>query len=59
VISGSYTKGSVKNGKKEVLYSLIGDEVMIHGYNILTPVECKTVMPVVLTVTSDLGSSQE
>jgi hypothetical protein len=57
VISGPYTKGSVKNGRKEVLYSPTGDEITIRGYRVLTSVECTTIMIAELVVTSGLGSS--
>jgi hypothetical protein len=57
VISGPYTEGSVKNGRKEVLYSLTGDEITMHGYRVLTSVECTTIMIAELAVTSGLGSS--
>jgi hypothetical protein len=56
VISGPYTKVSVKNGKKEALYSLTGDEITTRGYRALTFAKCTTVMTVVLTVTSGLRS---
>jgi hypothetical protein len=55
VISGSYTKGSVKNGKKEVSSCPRSDEITTHGYMVLTFAKCTTVMTVVLTVTSGLG----
>jgi hypothetical protein len=57
VISGPYTKGSVKNDKKEVLLSLIGDKITTHRYKVLTYAECTTIMIVELAVTSGLGSS--
>jgi hypothetical protein len=57
VISRPYTKGSVKNGRKEVLYSPTGDEITMRGYWVLTSVECTTIMIAELAVTSDLGSS--
>jgi hypothetical protein len=36
---------------------LASDEITIHGYRVLTIAKCTTVMIVVLTVTSVLGSS--
>jgi hypothetical protein len=57
VISGLYTKESVKNGKKEVSSRLHSDKITTHWYRILTFAKCTTVMTVVLTVTSGLGSS--
>jgi hypothetical protein len=57
VISRPYTKGSVKNGRKEVLYSPMGDEITMRRYWVLTSVECTTIMIAELAVTSDLGSS--
>jgi hypothetical protein len=51
VISGSYTKGSVKNGKKDILESSIGDKITIHGYRAQTSTKCTIVIIVVLTVT--------
>jgi hypothetical protein len=58
VISGVYTKRSVKNGKKEVLESLTGDEITTRGYMVLTSAESTTIMIAELMVTSGLGSSQ-
>jgi hypothetical protein len=57
VISGSYTKGSIKNGRKEVLQSLTGDEITMRGYRVLTSAKCTTIMIAKLAVTSGLGSS--
>jgi hypothetical protein len=57
VIPGRYTKGSVKNDRKEVLSSPAGDEITMRGYRILTSIECTTIMIAELAVTSDLGSS--
>jgi hypothetical protein len=57
VISGPYTKGSVKNGRKEVLQSPTGDEITTHGYRVLISAECTTIMIAELAVTSGLGSS--
>jgi hypothetical protein len=57
VISGPYTKGSVKNGRKEVLYSPMGDEITTRGYRILASVECTTIMIAKPAVTRGLGSS--
>jgi hypothetical protein len=57
VISAPYTKGSVKNGRKEVLYSPTGDEITTRGYRVLTSAEYTTVMIAELAVTNGLGSS--
>jgi hypothetical protein len=49
-----------KNDKKEVFSSrLASDEITTRGYRALTFAKCTTVMTVVLTVTSGLGSSIE
>jgi hypothetical protein len=56
VTSRPYTKGSVKNGRKEVLYSPTGDEITMHGYRLLTFAKCTTIMTAKLIVTSGLGS---
>jgi hypothetical protein len=56
VISRPYTKGSVLNGRKEVLYSSTGDEITTRGYRVLTSAECTTIMIAELAVTSGLGS---
>jgi hypothetical protein len=57
VISRPYTKGSVKNGRKEVLWSPTGDEITMRGYRVLISAECTTIMIAELAVTSGLGSS--
>jgi hypothetical protein len=57
VVSGLYTKGSVKNGKKEVLESPTGDEITTRRYRILTYAECTTILIAELAVTRGLGSS--
>jgi hypothetical protein len=57
VIFGPYTKGSVKNGRKEVLLSPMGDEITMGGYKVLTFAKCTTIMIAELAVTSGLGSS--
>jgi hypothetical protein len=57
VISEPYTKGSVKNDKKEVLWSPTGVEITTRGYRVLTSVDCTTVMIAMLMVTSGLRSS--
>jgi hypothetical protein len=57
VISGTYTKESVKNGEKEVSSCPRSDEITTRGYRVLTFVKCTTIMTAVLTVTSGLGSS--
>jgi hypothetical protein len=56
VISGPYTKGSAKNGKKVVsLVARLAMKSLLVG--ILTSAECTTIMTAVLMVTSGLGSS--
>jgi hypothetical protein len=58
VISGLYTKESVKHGKKGGFSSrLASDEITTRGYRVLAFAMCTTIMTVVLTVTSGLGSS--
>jgi hypothetical protein len=57
VIPGPYTKGSIKNGKKDVLLSPTGDEITMRDYRVLTSAECTTIMIAELAVTSGLGSS--
>jgi hypothetical protein len=57
IISGPYTKGSVKSGKKEVFSRLASDEITTRGYMTLTFVKCTTIMIVVLMVMSGLRSS--
>jgi hypothetical protein len=57
VISGPYTKESVKNGKRRFFSHLVGDEITTPGYGVLTSVECTTIMIIELTVISGLGSS--
>jgi hypothetical protein len=55
VISGPYTKESVKNDKNKVFYSrLASDEITTRGYRALTFVKYTTIMTAVLTVTNDL-----
>jgi hypothetical protein len=56
VISKSYTKGSVKNSKKDILELSMGDKIIIHGYRAQTSTKCTIVIIVVLTVTSGLRS---
>jgi hypothetical protein len=57
VISGPYTKGSVKNGKKEVSSRSRSDEITMHWYRVLTFAKCTTIIIAELAVTSGLGSS--
>jgi hypothetical protein len=57
VISGPYTKGSVKNAKRRFSSRLAIDEITTRGYRVLTSTECTTIMIVELAVTSGLGSS--
>jgi hypothetical protein len=59
VISGRYTKGSVRIAKRRFSSCLASDEITTRGYRALTFVKCTTVMTAVLTVTSGLGSSQD
>jgi hypothetical protein len=59
VISGPYTKESVKNDKKRFSGRSRSDEITTRGYKELTFAKCTTVMTVVLTVTSGLGSSRD
>jgi hypothetical protein len=56
VISESYTKESVKNDKKDILESSIGDKIIIHGYRAQTSTKCATIIIVVLMITSCLRS---
>jgi hypothetical protein len=58
VISGPYTKGSVKNGKRRFPIRLASDEITTRGYRVLTFTKCTTIMIAELVVTSGLGSSQ-
>jgi hypothetical protein len=57
VISGPCTKGSVRMEKGGFSSHLASDEITIRGCRVLTFAKCITVMTVVLTVTSGLGSS--
>jgi hypothetical protein len=57
VISGPYTKESVKNGKKEVSSRPRSDEITNRGYKTLTFTKYTTIMIAELMVTSGLGSS--
>jgi hypothetical protein len=57
VISGSYTKGSVRMEKEGFSSRLASDEITTRGYRVLTFAKCTTIMIVVLAVTSGLGSS--
>jgi hypothetical protein len=43
--------------KRKFLSHLASDEITTHGYRVLTFAKCTTVMTVVPTVTSGLGSS--
>jgi hypothetical protein len=54
VISGPYTKGSVKMAKRRVSSRLAINEIATHGYRVLTFVKCTTIMIVEL-VWSYLG----
>jgi hypothetical protein len=57
VVSGPYTKGSVKNGKKEVSSRLRSNEITTRGYSVLTFAKCTPIMIAELVVTCSLGSS--
>jgi hypothetical protein len=59
VISGPYTKGSVRMTKRRFSSRLASDEITTRGYRALTFVKCITVLTAVLTVTSGLGSSRD
>jgi hypothetical protein len=59
VISGPYIKGSVRMAKGYFYGRLARDEITTRGYRALTFAKCTTVMTVVLTVTSGLGSSRD
>jgi hypothetical protein len=45
--------------KRRFSSRLASDEITIRGYMALTFVKCTTIMTVVLTVTSGLGSSRD
>jgi hypothetical protein len=45
--------------KRRFSNRLIGNEITMHGYIILTSTECTTIMIVELAVTRSLGSSLE
>jgi hypothetical protein len=57
VISRSYTKRSVKNGKRRCSSRPRSDKITTRGYRALTSTECKTIMIAELAVISGLGSS--
>jgi hypothetical protein len=57
VISGPYTKESVKNDKMSFPSRLASDEITTHGYRALTFTKCTTIMIAQLTVTGSLESS--
>jgi hypothetical protein len=59
VISGSYTKESVKNGKMRFSSCLASDEITTRRYRTLTFAKCTTIMIFEVLVTSGLGSSQD
>jgi hypothetical protein len=54
VISGPYTKGSVKNGKRRFSSCLASDEITTRAYRVLTSIESTTIMIAELAVTSGL-----
>jgi hypothetical protein len=58
VISGPYTKGSVRMAKRRFSSRLASDDITTRGYRVLTFAKCTTVMTTVLTVTSGLESSR-
>jgi hypothetical protein len=57
VISGPYTKGSVKNGKRRFSSRSRSNKITMHGYRALTFAKCTTIMIVELEDTSGLVSS--
>jgi hypothetical protein len=57
VISGPYTKGSVKNDKRGFSSRSRSDEITMCGYRALTFVKCTTIMIAKLAVTNGLGPS--
>jgi hypothetical protein len=57
VISGPYTKGSVRMAKRGFPSCLASDEITTRGYWVLTFAKSTTIMIAVLTVISGLGSS--
>jgi hypothetical protein len=57
VISGPYTKRGVRMAKRGFSIRLANVEITTRGYRVLTFANCTTIMTVVLTVTSGLGSS--
>jgi hypothetical protein len=59
VISGPYTKGSVKNGKRRFSSHPYSDEITMRGYRVLTFAKCTTIMIAKLAVTSGPGSALE
>jgi hypothetical protein len=59
VISGPYTKGSVRMVKRRFSSHLDSDDITTHGYRAPTFVKCTTVMTVVLMVARSLGSSRD
>jgi hypothetical protein len=57
VISGPYTKGSVRMAKGGFSSRLASDEITTRGYRVLTFAKCTTIMIAELAVTSGLRSS--
>jgi hypothetical protein len=57
VISGTYTKGSVRMAKMRFTSRLASNEITTHGYRVLTFAKCTTIMIAELAVISGLGSS--
>jgi hypothetical protein len=56
VISGPYTKASVRMAKGGFYSHLASDEITTRGYNVLTFSKYTTIMIAALAVTSGLGS---
>jgi hypothetical protein len=57
MISGLYTKGSVRMEKRGFYSHVASNEITTHGYRVLTSVECTTIIITELAVTSGMGSS--
>jgi hypothetical protein len=57
VISGSYTKISIKNRKMRFSCHLVSDEITTRGYKTVTFAKCTPIMIAELAVTRGLGSS--
>jgi hypothetical protein len=57
VIFGPYTKESERMAKGGFSSHLASNEIITHGYRVLTFIKCTTVMTAVLVVTSGPGYS--